>query len=70
MRPASLLRSVPIALLLAAGGSSVAVERVTVDNFKRAESDHYFSGYVATGCFAKLCNDRAARRSISRQSSG
>ena len=38
--------------------TSQAQEPVTLDNFKRAESHHYFSGYVAKGCFAKLCHER------------
>jgi hypothetical protein len=42
---------------LAASGA-FAAEPVTLDNFKRVETDHYLSTYVAKGCFGKLCNDR------------
>ncbi len=38
---------------------AVAAEPVTIDNFRRAESDHYFKTYVDKGCFGKLCNDRS-----------
>lgn len=33
---------------------------MTIDNFNRAESDHYFKSYVDKGCFGKLCHDRDA----------
>ncbi|MEQ1718715.1 MAG: DUF1214 domain-containing protein [Hyphomicrobium sp.] len=46
------------ALLALAAGSASAGTTVTLDNFTRAETDHYLSTYVAKGCFAKLCNDR------------
>jgi hypothetical protein len=39
-------------------GLARAAEPVTIDNFRQAESDHYFSKYVAKGCFGKLCSDR------------
>lgn len=55
------LRIVSIASALAIGlgaGPLLAVEPVTLENFKRAESDHYFGGFVAKGCFGKLCSDR------------
>ena len=39
-------------------GPLLAAQSVTLENFKRAESDHYFSGFVAKGCFGKLCSDR------------
>ena len=33
-------------------------ERVTVDNFNRAESDMYFSRFVQQGGFGKLSHER------------
>jgi hypothetical protein len=39
-------------------GPAPAATPVTVDNFRQAETDYYFSRYVARGCFGKLCNDR------------
>lgn len=54
-------RIAPVACAIAIGlgaGPLLAAQPVTLDNFKRAESDHYFSGFVAKGCFGKLCNDR------------
>jgi hypothetical protein len=51
-----------IGLLLACVASPVvsAAEPVTIDNFRRAETDHYFKGYVDKGCFGKLCSERGA----------
>jgi hypothetical protein len=46
-------------LLVCAAVPAFAAERVTVDNFRRAETDHYFKTYVDKGCFGKLCNDRS-----------
>src|SRR5664279_453809 len=46
------------ALLALAVGPVSAGTSVTLDNFTRAETDHYMSTYVAKGCFGKLCNDR------------
>jgi hypothetical protein len=40
--------------------SALASEPVTIDNFTRAETDHYFKTYVDKGCFGKLCHDRDA----------
>lgn len=45
------------ALLVLLTGAAVAAEPVTVDNFRRAETDHYFLAYASKGCFAKLCNE-------------
>jgi hypothetical protein len=45
------------ALLVLLTGAAVAAEPVTVDNFRRAETDHYFLAYANKGCFAKLCNE-------------
>ena len=45
------------ALLVSLTGAAVATEPVTVDNFRRAETDHYFLAYASKGCFAKLCNE-------------
>ncbi len=53
-------------LALALAQPSAATEPVTLQTFTRAETDHYFSGYVAKGCFAKLCHERAAP-SVDRQ---
>lgn len=33
-------------------------EPVTIDNFRRAETDHYFRTYVEKGCFGKLYSER------------
>jgi hypothetical protein len=38
----------------------VAAEPVTIDNFKRAETDQYFAKAVAGGCLGKICHERAA----------
>lgn len=53
-------RMTPIQLVLLALWTlpSLAAEPVTIDNFRRAESHHYFGGYVAKGCFGKLCSER------------
>ena len=56
----SCLRALQIALVSCATAPALASEPVTIDNFRRAESDHYFKTYVDRGCFGKLCNDRAA----------
>lgn len=47
-----------VALLALTAGSASAGTTVTLDNFTRAETDHYMSTYVAKGCFGKLCHDR------------
>jgi hypothetical protein len=47
------------ALLVCAAIPALAADPVTIDNFRRVESDHYFKTYVDKGCFAKLCNDRS-----------
>lgn len=47
-----------LVLMSLEAGPVMAAEPVTVDNFKRAESDHYFQSYVDKGCFGKLCSDR------------
>lgn len=52
------LRLIHVALLVLCPASVLAAEAVTIDNFRRAESHHYFGGYVAKGCFGKLCSDR------------
>ena len=60
MRSSMKAISIPAALWLCGlgGGTALAAEPVTIDNFKQAESDTYFAKYVAKGCFAKLCSDR------------
>jgi hypothetical protein len=46
-------------LCLAAGSAALADPvPVTVDNFRRAESDFYFQKSVDDRCFATLCHDR------------
>lgn len=51
----------PVAAAVAFGlcaGPLFAARPVTLETFKRAESDHYFKGFVAKGCFGTLCSDR------------
>ena len=48
-----------LALLFCAAVPAFAAEPVTIDNFRRAETHHYFKTYVDKGCFGKLCNDRS-----------
>lgn len=43
---------------LLAAGAAAAAERVTVDNFTRAETDTYFKNRVDQGCLGKFCHDR------------
>lgn len=53
------MRATALALgLMMLAGAAGAGMPVTLDNFKRAESDHYFKGFVAKGCFGKLCHER------------
>jgi hypothetical protein len=49
-----------VALLVCASTPALAAEPVTIDNFRRAEADHYFKTYVDKGCFGRLCSDREA----------
>lgn len=49
--------AVILALVLAAS-PALAAERVTVDNFPRAETHMYMKERVDKGCFAKLCTER------------
>lgn len=51
---------ISLALLACAAVPAFAAEPVTIDNFRRAETDHYFKTYVDKGCFGKLCSDREA----------
>lgn len=37
---------------------AIAAERVTIDNFPRAETHMYMQERVEKGCFAKLCHER------------
>lgn len=46
----------------AARASAATFERVTVDNFKRAETDSYFSRFVALGNLAKFAHVREPAR--------
>jgi hypothetical protein len=48
-----------LALLVCAAVPAFAAEPVTIDNFRRAETHHYFKTYVDKGCFGKLCTDRS-----------
>jgi hypothetical protein len=48
------------ATLLLGAAPVLAAEAITIDNFNRAETDHYFKSYVDKGCFAKFCHDRDA----------
>ena len=41
-----------------AATAGTATEPVTIDNFRRAEIDHYFRTGVAKGCFGELCTER------------
>ena len=43
---------------LLAAGAATAAERVTVDNFTRAETDTYFRNRVDQGCLGRFCHDR------------
>ena len=47
------------ALLVGAAVPAFAAEPVTIDNFRRAETDYHFKTYVDKGCFGKLCSDRS-----------
>ncbi|PPD08782.1 MAG: hypothetical protein CTY30_11140, partial [Methylocystis sp.] len=42
------------AAIVLACAPALAAERVTVDNFKRAETDYYMQSRADAGCFAKL----------------
>jgi hypothetical protein len=53
------LLAVVVAGLLAHSGSSLAAEKVTVDNFVRAETDMTLRRYEAQGAFGKLLHLRA-----------
>ena len=48
------------------GGNVTAAERVTVDNFTRVETDHYFKERVDAGCFGKFCHEPGPR-AVDRQ---
>jgi hypothetical protein len=52
------LWGVAAALVIAA--PALAAEPVTIDNFKRAETDHYFAKAAGAGCLGKFCHDRVA----------
>jgi hypothetical protein len=43
-----------------------AAERVTVDNFTRVETDHYFKERADAGCFGKFCHEPEPR-AVDRQ---
>jgi hypothetical protein len=52
-----------VAVMLGCAGATMpadAAEPVNIDNFARAETDHYFKSYVDKGCFGRLCHDRDA----------
>ncbi|WP_348643615.1 hypothetical protein [Methylocystis sp. L43] len=46
------------AAIVLACAPALAAERVTVDNFKPAETDYYMQSRADAGCFAKLCGER------------
>ena len=46
---------------LSASTSAIAADPVTVDNFKRVETDYYFKTLAGAGCFGKLCNERGPK---------
>jgi hypothetical protein len=54
----SCLRTLQMVLVSCAAMPALAAEPVTIDNFRRAETHHYFKSYVDKGCFGRLCNDR------------
>ena len=47
-----------VLLVCSAASAAVAAERITIDNFVRAETDHYFKNRVDLGCFGQWCHDR------------
>lgn len=49
-----------VALLGCVALPAIAAEPVTIDNFRRAETDHYFQTYVDKGCLGRICSDREA----------
>lgn len=51
-------RPIHLLMLVSCAGPALAAEPVTIDNFRRAESHHYFGTYATKGCFGKLCSDR------------
>ena len=59
MRMNACSRILAVASMVCAVVPAFAAEPVTIDNFRRAETHHYFATYVDKGCFAKLCNDRS-----------
>lgn len=61
------LRSVVVGFTaLFASGIASAAERVTVDNFTRVETDHYFKERADAGCFGKFCHEPGPR-AVDRQ---
>jgi hypothetical protein len=63
----NILRNAPFGLsVLLASGIATAGERVTVDNFPRVETDHYFKERVDAGCFGKFCHELGPR-AVDRQ---
>jgi hypothetical protein len=58
MRRSMNVLSLTAAIWILSAGPAGAAEPVTIDNFRQAETDHYFAKYVAKGCFGKLCSDR------------
>lgn len=59
MSKTACLQLLTLVLLLCTADQASAAEPVTIDNFRRAETDHYFKTYVAKGCFGRFCNDRS-----------
>lgn len=42
-------------------GIATAAERVTLDNFKRAETHYYMKERAEVGCFGKICHERTPK---------
>jgi hypothetical protein len=68
-------RAIGLAGSIVLGGMSLATaaDKVTIDNFVRAETHHYFKDRVDQGCFGQWCHDRQPApidRQTDRPSSG
>src|SRR5690242_9724788 len=50
-----------VGAFLALSQTSLAAEQVTVDNFKRVETDFYFKLRADAGCLGVLCHDRGPK---------
>ena len=52
------LATTAVPVVLCAGGVTQAADRVTVDNFKRVETDLYFEKFAADGAFGAFIHER------------